>query len=80
MSTCPKCQVPLKSKQVKSRAKGGSSCALELLGLIILITTFWTVIGAIAGIIIIYLGHKAAYQYNTVSHCPECKAVYPATS
>lgn len=75
---CPRCQTPLKTVTRKTRATGGGACALELLGLIILLTTFWTIIGAVAGILVIYLGHRAAYQYNKVLHCPACATQYPA--
>ena len=75
---CPQCGTALKKQTKKVRAKGGSSCVFELIGLLILITTFWTIIGAIVGILFIYLGHRAAYAQQTTLLCPACNAKYPA--
>jgi len=77
LTKCPDCGKPLKKTTKKERATGGGSCALELIGLIILITTFWTGIGAIIGILFIYLGHRAAYTYTPLLTCPTCKKTIP---
>jgi hypothetical protein len=75
---CPKCSSILEKRKRRIRASGPASCFLELLGVIIILTTFWTIIGAVVGLIIIYLGHLAAYSYEISYVCRSCNSSYPA--
>jgi len=76
---CPKCGEALKSKIKRERASGAGSCLLELIGLLLIIFTFWTIIGPIIGFLVIVLGHCAAYKKVKVYRCPACRSEFPET-
>lgn len=77
MYGCPTCGQPLTAKTKRQRASGPSSCLLELIGLLIIVFTFFTIVGPIIGFLFIILGHYAAYKKVNIYVCRSCKSRFP---
>lgn len=68
---------PLKEKMKRVRASGCTPAVLELIGVLLIIFTFFTVIGPIIGFLFLILGHNAAYTKEKVYVCKACKSELP---
>lgn len=60
----------MKTKRIRN--SGAGSCLLELVGVLLIVFTFWTVIGAVIGFAFLIFGHMAAYRSITVCKCSKC--------
>lgn len=74
---CIKCGNSLKKKSVRVRASGSTPFLFELIGVLLILFTFSTVVGPIVGLLFIILGHNAAYKKVKVYVCKSCKAEFP---
>jgi hypothetical protein len=75
---CIKCGNSLKKNSKRIRKKGSTPFLLELIGVLIIIFTFSSIIGPIIGFLIIILGHNSAYEKVNVYSCKKCKTDFPA--
>lgn len=74
---CPQCAAPLKVIRKRKRASGPGSCLFELIGVLLIVFTFPTVIGPIVGFLFLLLGHFAAYKTVELGRCRDCGNEYP---
>jgi predicted nucleic-acid-binding Zn-ribbon protein len=74
---CIKCGNSLKEKSKRVRTTGSTPFLLELIGVLLILFTFSTVIGPIVGLLFIILGHNAAYKKIKVYVCKSCKTEFP---
>ena len=78
--SCPKCGGPLSSRTKRKRASGAGACLFELIGVLLVIFTFFTIIGPIIGILFIVAGHCAAYKKVKLYNCRACRSEFPETT
>jgi hypothetical protein len=74
---CIKCGGPLREKSKRVRAKGATPFLFELIGVLLIIFTFSTMIGPVIGFLFIILGHNAAYNKEKTYVCKSCNSVFP---
>ena len=73
---CSNCEGTLTAKKKRVRNSGSGSCLLELVGVLLIIFTFFTIIGPIIGFIFLILGHQAAYKKEKIYSCSNCGATF----
>jgi rRNA maturation endonuclease Nob1 len=77
---CPLCGGNLAERTRRRRAAGSGSCLLELIGLLLILFTWPTVIGPIIGVLVLILGHNAAYVRDRYYRCRACQREFPGAS
>ena len=75
---CAKCGGTLNEKSKRVRTSGSTPFLFELIGVLLIIFTFTTVIGPIIGFLFLVLGHNAAYKREKIYVCKSCNAKFPA--
>ena len=74
---CIKCGGSLKEESKRVRTTGATPFLFELIGVLLIIFTFTTIIGPIIGFFYLLLGHSAAYKKEKMYVCKACDAQYP---